>query len=192
MSSGSSGAIWPPGLDPAWLRQPYHTNRRGIGMLAIGAGGLDVAVAMAGGPIISPCPKCAGYGLKEASALGICQDVILKILSILSVKGGVGKVIEYAGPGLASLTVPERATITNMGAELGATTSIFPSDENTRAFLRAQGREDMWIPLEADPDASYEEELLLDLSEIEPMWQSSHSPDNVESVRKQKCKGGIR
>ena len=140
-----------------------------------------------GGPYYLTMPKVCRIWLEGKLQPWVsAKDVILKILSILSVKGGVGKVIEYAGPGVASLTVPERATITNMGAELGATTSIFPSDENTRAFLRAQGREDMWIPLEADPDASYEEELLLDLSEIEPMVAKPHSPDNVESVRETK------
>ncbi len=175
---------------PGWtlLGSDSHTpTAGGIGMLAIGAGGLDVAVAMAGGPYYLTMPKVCRIWLEGKLQPWVsAKDVILKILSILSVKGGVGKVIEYAGPGLASLTVPERATITNMGAELGATTSIFPSDENTRAFLRAQGREDMWIPLEADPDASYEEELLLDLSEIEPMVAKPHSPDNVESVRETK------
>ncbi|HHY82449.1 MAG TPA: aconitate hydratase [Clostridiales bacterium] len=173
---------------PGWtlLGSDSHTpTGGGIGMLAIGAGGLDVAVAMAGGPYYLTMPKVCRILLKGKLQPWVsAKDVILKILQMLSVKGGVGRVIEYAGPGVASLTVPERATITNMGAELGATTSIFPSDENTRIFLKAQGREEMWIPLEADPDAEYDEELELDLSTIEPLVAKPHSPDNVESVSK--------
>jgi aconitate hydratase len=171
---------------PGWtlLGSDSHTpTGGGIGMLAIGAGGLDVAVAMAGGPYYLTMPKVVRITLKGKLQPWVsAKDVILKILQLLSVKGGLGKVIEYAGPGVASLTVPERATITNMGAELGATTSIFPSDENTRQFLRAQGREEMWIPLAADSDAVYDEELELDLSRIEPLAAKPHSPDNVESI----------
>jgi len=171
---------------PGWtlLGSDSHTpTGGGIGMLAIGAGGLDVAVAMAGGPYYLTMPKVCRVWLKGKLQPWVsAKDVILKILQLLSVKGGVGKVIEYAGPGAASLTVPERATITNMGAELGATTSIFPSDENTRVFLKAQGREDMWIPLEADPDAEYDEELELDLGTLEPLVAKPHSPDNVDTV----------
>jgi len=135
---------------PGWtlLGSDSHTpTGGGIGMLAIGAGGLDVAVAMAGEPYYLTMPKvCRIWLTGKLQPWVSAKDVILKVLQMLSVKGGVGKVIEYAGPGVASLTVPERATITNMGAELGATTSIFPSDENTRQFLKAQGREEMWIP----------------------------------------------
>lgn len=171
---------------PGWtlLGSDSHTpTGGGIGMLAIGAGGLDVAVAMAGGPYNLSMPKVCRVTLKGSLRPWVsAKDIILKILQLLSVKGGVGKVIEYAGPGVLSLTVPERATITNMGAELGATTSIFPSDQQTREFLKAQGREDDWIPLVADEDAVYDEEIELDLSTIEPMIARPHSPDNVVSV----------
>lgn len=171
---------------PGWtlLGSDSHTpTGGGIGMLAIGAGGLDVAVAMAGGPYYLTMPKVCRVLLKGKLQPWVsAKDVILEVLKLLSVKGGVGKVIEYAGPGVASLTVPERATITNMGAELGATTSIFPSDETTRIFLKAQGREEMWLPLEADEDAEYEEELQLDLGTLEPLVAKPHSPDNVESI----------
>lgn len=171
---------------PGWtlLGSDSHTpTGGGIGMLAIGAGGLDVAVAMAGGPYNLSMPKVCRVTLKGSLRPWVsAKDIILKVLQLLSVKGGVGKVIEYAGPGVLSLTVPERATITNMGAELGATTSIFPSDQQTREFLKAQGREDDWIPLVADEDAVYDEEIELDLSTIEPMIARPHSPDNVVSV----------
>lgn len=171
---------------PGWtlLGSDSHTpTGGGIGMLAIGAGGLDVAVAMAGGPYNLSMPKVCRVTLKGSLRPWVsAKDIILKVLQLLSVKGGVGKVIEYAGPGVLSLTVPERATITNMGAELGATTSIFPSDQQTREFLKAQGREDVWIPLVADEDAVYDEEIELDLSTIEPMIARPHSPDNVVSV----------
>ena len=172
---------------PGWtlLGSDSHTpTGGGVGMLAIGAGGLDVAVAMAGGPYYLTMPGVCRILLKGKLPPWVsAKDIILKVLQMLSVKGGVNKVIEYAGPGVASLTVPERATITNMGAELGATTSIFPSDENTREFLRAQGREEMWIPLEADDDAVYDEELELDLGTLEPLTAKPHSPDNVETVQ---------
>lgn len=171
---------------PGWtlLGSDSHTpTGGGIGMLAIGAGGLDVAVAMAGGPYNLSMPKVCRVTLKGSLRPWVsAKDIILKVLQLLSVKGGVGKVIEYAGPGVLSLTVPERATITNMGAELGATTSIFPSDQQTREFLKAQGREDDWIPLVADEDAVYDEEIEIDLSTIEPMIARPHSPDNVVSV----------
>lgn len=171
---------------PGWtlLGSDSHTpTGGGIGMLAIGAGGLDVAVAMAGGPYNLSMPKVCRVTLKGSLRPWVsAKDIILKVLQLLSVKGGVGKVIEYAGPGVLSLTVPERATITNMGAELGATTSIFPSDQQTREFLKAQGREDDWIPLVADEDAVYDGEIELDLSTIEPMIARPHSPDNVVSV----------
>ena len=171
---------------PGWtlLGSDSHTpTGGGIGMLAIGAGGLDVAVAMAGGPYYLIMPKVCRILLKGKLQPWVsAKDVILEVLKLLSVKGGVGKVIEYAGPGVASLSVPERATITNMGAELGATTSIFPSDEATRVFLKAQGREEMWELLEADDDARYDEELELDLGTLEPLVAKPHSPDNVESI----------
>lgn len=155
----------------------------GIGMIAIGAGGLDVAVAMGGGAYYITCPKVVKVELKgKLSPWVAAKDVILEVLRRLSVKGGVGKVIEYCGEGVKTLSVPERATITNMGAELGATTSIFPSDEITREFLKAQQREDVWTELSADADAVYDEELTINLSELEPLAACPHSPDNVKSV----------
>ncbi len=155
----------------------------GIGMLAMGAGGLDVAVAMGGGAYHIPMPKMLRVNLTgKLSPWVSAKDIILKVLEILSVKGGVGKIVEYAGEGVATLTVPERATITNMGAELGATTSIFPSDDITRAFLKAQGREQDWTPLASDPDAVYDEEITVDLSALTPMVACPHSPDNVKTV----------
>ena len=155
----------------------------GIGMIAIGAGGLDVAVAMGGGAYYITCPKVVKVELKgKLSPWVAAKDVILEVLKRLSVKGGVGKVIEYCGEGVKTLSVPERATITNMGAELGATTSIFPSDEITREFLKAQQRENVWTELSADPDAVYDEELTIDLGELEPLAACPHSPDNVKSV----------
>ena len=155
----------------------------GIGMLAIGAGGLDVAVAMGGGAYHINMPKMLRVNLTGSLPAWVsAKDVILKVLQMLSVKGGVGKIVEYAGPGVASLTVPERATITNMGAELGATTSIFPSDEVTREFLKAQGRLEDWKPLASDPDAQYDEEIDIDLSSLEPLAACPHSPDNVKPI----------
>ncbi len=157
----------------------------GIGMLAIGAGGLDVAVAMGGGPYYMTMPKVCRVTLEGKLKPWVsAKDVILEVLRLLTVKGGVGKVIEYAGDGVASLTVPERATITNMGAELGATTSIFPSDAVTKAFLKAQGRENDWIELLPDADAAYDEEVAIDLGVIEPLAAKPHSPDNVEAISK--------
>ncbi len=155
----------------------------GIGMLAIGAGGLDVAVAMGGGPYYMMMPKVCRVTLKgKLNPWVTAKDIILEVLRRLTVKGGVGKVIEYAGDGIATLTVPERATITNMGAELGATTSIFPSDQVTRAFLKAQGREGDWVEFLPDEDALYDEEVTIDLNTLEPLAAKPHSPDNVESV----------
>ncbi len=155
----------------------------GLGMLAIGAGGLDVAVAMGGGPYYLMMPKVCRVTLKGKLRPWVsAKDIILEVLRIMSVKGGVGKIIEYAGDGIKTLTVPERATITNMGAELGATTSIFPSDDVTRAFLKAQGRENDWIELLPDPDAEYDEEITIDLGSLEPLAAKPHSPDNVEKV----------
>jgi len=156
----------------------------GIGMLAFGAGGLDVAVAMGGGTYYINMPKMLRVNLiGKLSPWVSAKDVILEVLRRLSVKGGVGKIVEYAGEGVLSLSVPERATITNMGAELGASTSIFPSDEITRAFLRAQGREQDWIPLASDPDAVYDEEITIDLSALQPSAACPHSPDNVKTVK---------
>jgi aconitate hydratase len=155
----------------------------GIGMLAIGAGGLDVAVAMGGGPYYIPMPKVCKVELKgKLNSWSTAKDIILEVLRVLTVKGGVGKVIEYAGEGIRSLTVPERATITNMGAELGATTSIFPSDEVTLEFLKAQGREQDWVELLPDADAEYDEHIVIDLATVEPMAAKPHSPDNVEKI----------
>ncbi len=155
----------------------------GIGMLACGAGGFDVAVAMAGYPYHITMPKIVKINLTGSLNLWVsAKDIILKVLQILTVKGGVGKIIEYGGNGILSLSVPDRATITNMGAELGATTSIFPSDEITRKFLKAQGRESDWTALFADEDAVYDEIINIDLDSLTPMIACPHSPDNVKSV----------
>ena len=155
----------------------------GIGMLAFGAGGLDVAVAMGGGAYYITMPKMFKVNLTgKLRPYVTAKDVSLELLRILSVKGGVGAIIEWGGPGVATLSVPERATITNMGTELGATTSIFPSDETTRAFLAAQGREQDYTPLASDPDAQYDRIIPIDLSSLKPMIACPHSPDNVVSV----------
>ena len=155
----------------------------GIGMIAIGAGGMDVAVAMGGGAYYITYPKVVNVKLSGALSPWVsAKDVILEVLKRLSVKGGVGKVIEYTGDGVKTLSVPERATITNMGAELGATTSIFPSDEITRKFLKAQGREDVYVELSPDADAVYDETVEINLSELVPLAACPHSPDNVKSV----------
>ncbi len=155
----------------------------GIGMLAIGAGGLDVAVAMGGGPYYLTMPKVCKVELKgKLNPWSAAKDIILEVLRVMSVKGGVGKVIEYAGEGIKTLTVPERATITNMGAELGATTSIFPSDDVTLEFLKAQGRAEDWVELLPDSGAGYDEHIVIDLSTLEPMAAKPHSPDNVEKI----------
>ena len=155
----------------------------GIGMLAFGAGGMDVAVAMGGGEYHINMPSMTKVELTgELSPWVSAKDVILAVLQKLSVKGGVGKIIEYGGEGAKTLTVPERATITNMGAELGATTSIFPSDEITKSFLEAQGRGDQWVELSSDPDAVYDETLTIDLSSLEPLAACPHSPDAVKPV----------
>ena len=155
----------------------------GIGMLAFGAGGLDVAVAMGGGEYHISMPKMTKINLTgRLSPWVSAKDVILAVLQKMSVKGGVGKIIEYGGEGISTLTVPERATITNMGTELGATTSIFPSDEITREFLEAQGRGDQWAELKSDPDAVYDEEFTIDLSTLVPLAACPHSPDAVKPV----------
>lgn len=156
----------------------------GIGCLAMGAGGLDVAVAMGGGAYYIPYPKMVLVRLTGALTPGVsAKDIILEVLRRMTVKGGVGKIIEYGGEGVSTLSVPQRATITNMGAELGATTSIFPSDEVTKAFLKAQGREQDWIPLSSDDDAVYDETIEIDLSSLEPLAACPHSPDNVKPVK---------
>ena len=155
----------------------------GLGMLAFGAGGMDVAVAMGGGAYYITMPKMFKVELTgRLRPYVTAKDVSLKLLQILSVKGGVGAIIEWGGEGIRSLTVPERATITNMGTELGATTSIFPSDDQTRAFLKAQGREEDFAALESDPDAVYDRVIPIDLSTLMPMIACPHSPDNVVEV----------
>jgi len=156
----------------------------GIGMLAIGAGGLDVAVAMGGGAFFLKMPEVYKIHLTgKLKPFVTAKDIILEVLRILTVKGGVGRVIEYGGPGVAGLTVPQRATITNMGAELGATTSVFPSDENTKAFMKLQKRVKDWVPLAADPDAKYAKVIKIDLDKLEPLVAKPHSPDNVVKVK---------
>ncbi len=161
-----------------------HTvNAGGLGMLAIGAGGLDVAVAMGGGPYYFPMPRTTLVRL--VGQLGpwvAAKDMILELLRRLTAKGGAGKIVEYGGEGVASLTVPQRATIANMGAELGATTSIFPSDEQARAYLKAQGREEAWRPLAADADAGYDEIIEINLSALEPLVACPSNPDIVVPV----------
>ena len=155
----------------------------GLGMLAFGAGGMDVAVAMGGGAYYINMPKMFKVELTgRLRPFVTAKDAALKLLEILSVKGGVGAIIEWGGEGAKTLTVPERATITNMGAELGATTSIFPSDEQTRLFLKAQGREADFVPLESDPDAHYDRVISIDLSALNPLIACPHSPDNVVEV----------
>ena len=155
----------------------------GIGMLAFGAGGMDVAVAMGGGAYYITMPKMFKVNLTGTLRPYVtAKDISLELLRILSVKGGVGAIIEWGGPGIAALSVPERATITNMGTELGATTSIFPSDDVTRAFLAAEGREADFIPLASDPDARYDRIIDIDLNTLQPMIACPHSPDNVVPV----------
>ncbi|WP_338609058.1 aconitate hydratase [Clostridium baratii] len=155
----------------------------GVGMLAIGAGGLDVALAMGGVAYNINTPKvCKVNLINKLNKMVAAKDIILEVLRRLSVKGGVGRVFEYGGEGVSSLSVPERATITNMGAELGATTSIFPSDERTLEFFKAQGREDEWIEFKPDKDAVYDEEITIDLSKLKPLAAKPHSPDNVDEV----------
>ena len=155
----------------------------GIGMIAIGAGGLDVAVAMGGGPFFLACPRVINIKLTgRLRAWVSAKDIILKVLHILTTKGNVGCVVEYTGPGIETLSVPERATITNMGAELGVTTSLFPSDEVTKKFLEAQGRAEAWRELLPDADAVYDRVIELDLSELKPMVACPHSPDNIKYI----------
>ena len=155
----------------------------GIGMLAMGAGGLDVAVAMGGGTYYIPMPTIVNVELMgKLQPWVAAKDIILEVLRIMSVKGGVGKIIEYTGEGVKTLSVPERATITNMGAELGATTSIFPSDEITYSFLKAQGREEAYTELSADEGAVYDEHIVIDLDKLVPMAAMPHMPDNVKTI----------
>ncbi|MBR4018869.1 MAG: aconitate hydratase [Clostridia bacterium] len=162
----------------------------GMGMLAFGAGGMDVAVAMGGGAYYITMPKMYKVHLTGALRPFVtAKDISLELLRILSVKGGVGAIIEWGGPAISTLSVPERATITNMGTELGATTSIFPSDDITRAFLAAQGREKDYVPVSADPDAEYDRIIEIDLSSLKPMIACPHSPDNVVTVESLK---GVR
>jgi aconitate hydratase len=167
------------------LGSDSHTpTSGGLGMLAIGAGGLDVAVAMGGGPVYVNAPKVVLVRLSGRLQPWVSgKDVILELLRRLTVKGGVGRVFEYGGPGVQSLSVPERATVTNMGAELGATTSIFPSDERSREYLRAQKRAEAWRPMAADPDAEYDEVIEIDLDTLEPLVAAPSSPDAVVPVR---------
>jgi len=156
----------------------------GCGMLAIGAGGLDVAMAMSGEPFYLDVPKIFGVKLTGQLRPWVsAKDVILEMLRRFSVKGGLGKVIEYYGPGVESLEIPERGTIANMGAELGATSTVFPSDDRTRRYLEAQGRGGTWREIRADSDADYDEKMELNLSELEPMIACPSSPDNVKSVK---------
>jgi aconitate hydratase len=155
----------------------------GLGMIAVGAGGLDVAVAMGGGPFYLAMPEVWLVRLVGKRQNWVAaKDIIFELLRRLTVKGGVGKIIEYGGPGVADLSVPERGTITNMGAELGATTSIFPSDKRTREYMQAQGRENEWVELMADPDAEYDGVIEIDLNDLEPLISRPHSPDNVVPV----------
>ena len=167
------------------LGSDSHTpTSGGIGMIAIGAGGLDVAVAMAGGAFYLTYPKVVKINLTgELKPWVTAKDVVLKVLEIFTTKGNVGCVFEYGGPGVKTLSVPERATITNMGAECGVTTSVFPSDETTKDFLKAQSREDDWVELFADDDAVYDKIVDINLSELEPLTATPHSPGNISKVK---------
>jgi aconitate hydratase len=167
------------------LGSDSHTpTAGGIGMIGIGAGGLDVAVAMAGGPFYVTCPRVIKINLHGRLQPWVsAKDVVLKVLEIFTTKGNVGCVFEYGGEGIKNLTVPERATITNMGAECGVTTSVFPSDEVTRAFLKAQGREQDWVQIKADDDAQYDRVVDIDLKDIVPLAAYPHSPGNIKTVR---------
>jgi len=167
------------------LGSDSHTpTAGGLGMIAMGAGGLDVAVAMGGGAYYLTCPRVINLRLTgKLQPWVTAKDVALKVLEKLTTKGNVGYVCEYSGDGIESLTVPERATITNMGAETGVTTSIFPSDSQTRRFLEAQGRGDQWIPLAADPDATYDRVIDIDLSSLEPLAAAPHSPGNIKPIK---------
>ncbi len=167
------------------LGSDSHTpTNGGLAMLAIGAGGLDVSLAMGGEPFYTTMPKIVLVKLTgKLQPFVSAKDVILELLRRLTVKGGVGRIFEYGGEGVKGLSVPERSTITNMGAELGATTSLFPSDDQTRKYLKAQGREKDYVPMEADPGATYDETVEIDLNTLEPLIAQPHSPDNVVKVR---------
>ncbi len=166
------------------LGSDSHTpTSGGMGAVAIGVGGLDVALAMGGEPFVLDCPHVIGVRLTGALRPWVAaKDIIFRVLQELSTKGNVGHVLEYFGPGVASLSVPERSTVTNMGAEVGVTTSVFPSDERTREYLRAQEREDVWRELSADEDAEYARVIDIDLSELEPLTAAPSSPDNIQAV----------
>jgi len=170
------------------LGSDSHTpNASAVGMLAIGAGGLNVALAMAGEPFWLVMPEVVKVNLKGSMQKGVsAKDIILEVLRQLTVKGGVGKIVEYTGEALNDLTVPERATITNMGAELGATSSVFPSDEQTLAFFKAQSREDDWVELKPDKDARYDKEIKVDLDNLIPLLAAPSSPDNIKTVNEVK------
>ncbi len=170
------------------LGSDSHTpTQGGLGMISIGAGGLDVAMAMAGKPFELTCPEVLNIRLEgKLQPFVSAKDIILEVLRRLTVKGGVGKVVEYSGPALKSLSVPDRATITNMGAELGATTSIFPSDKKTLEFLKAQGRAGDWVELKADKSCKYDEQIVINLDKLIPMVAKPHMPDNVTTVQKLK------
>ena len=176
------------------LGSDSHTpTNGGLGMIAIGAGGLDVALAMGGEPFHLAMPKVVLVKLTgKLQPFVSAKDIILELLRRLTVKGGVNRIFEYGGEGVSSLSVPERSTITNMGAELGATTSIFPSDEKTRQYLKAQGREQDYRPFSADPGASYDEMVEIDLNTLEPLIAQPHSPDNVVKVREISRRARIR
>jgi aconitate hydratase len=167
------------------LGSDSHTpTAGGLGMIAIGAGGLDVAVAMGGEPFYLTCPKVTKINLKGKLKPWVsAKDVVLKVLEVFTTKGNVGTVFEYGGEGVKKLSVPERATITNMGAECGVTTSVFPSDEKTRQFLAAQGRKDDWVEVKADPDAEYDRVVDIDLSDVVPLVACPHSPGNIKTVK---------
>jgi len=167
------------------LGSDSHTpTAGGLGMIAIGAGGLDIAVAMGGEPFYLTCPKVTKINLKGKLKPWVsAKDVVLKVLEIFTTKGNVGTVFEYGGKGAKTLSVPERATITNMGAECGVTTSVFPSDEITKQFLKAQGREEDWVEVKADEDAEYDRVVDIDLSEIVPLVAYPHSPGNIKTVK---------
>ncbi|MGQ0548968.1 MAG: aconitase family protein, partial [Armatimonadota bacterium] len=167
------------------LGSDSHTpTAGGLGMIAIGAGGLDVTAALAGGPFRLPVPRVTAVRLTgRLSPWVTTKDVILELLRRLTVKGGVGRVFEFTGPGVGTLTVPERATLTNMSAELGATTAIFPSDEVTLDYLRRAGRETVWQPVHADPDAEYDDRIEVDLAEVEPLVAIPSMPDRVVPAR---------
>jgi len=167
------------------LGSDSHTpTAGGLGMIAIGAGGLDIAVAMGGEPFYLTCPKVTKINLKGKLRPWVsAKDVVLKVLEVFTTKGNVGTVFEYGGEGAKTLSVPERATITNMGAECGVTTSVFPSDEITKQFLKAQGREEDWVEVKADEDATYDRVVDIDLSEIVPLVAYPHSPGNIKTVK---------